>query len=38
MLAPPFVVTEPEIDEMVERFARALTRTVRHVVVPASTI
>ena len=27
MLAPPFVITEPEIDEIVGRFARALEMT-----------
>ena len=27
MLAPPFIVTEPELDEIVTRFATALDRT-----------
>ena len=27
MLAPPFIITEPEIDEIVVRFSRALERT-----------
>jgi adenosylmethionine-8-amino-7-oxononanoate aminotransferase len=29
MLAPPFIVTEAEIDEIVSRFGRALARTMR---------
>jgi len=36
MLAPPFIVTEGEIDEVVERFTRALARTMRDTVVPAN--
>jgi len=28
MLAPPFIITEPEIDEIVQRFGKALARTV----------
>jgi hypothetical protein len=28
MIAPPFVITEAEIGELVQRFARALERTV----------
>jgi len=29
MLAPPFIISEPEIDEIIERFRSALTRTLR---------
>lgn len=29
MLSPPFVITEPEVDEIVSRFALALSRTMR---------
>jgi adenosylmethionine-8-amino-7-oxononanoate aminotransferase len=36
MLAPPFIVTEAEIDEIGGRFTRALARTMRDVVVPAN--
>jgi adenosylmethionine-8-amino-7-oxononanoate aminotransferase len=35
MIAPPFIVTEPEIDELVIRFRRALERTVETVKVTA---
>jgi adenosylmethionine-8-amino-7-oxononanoate aminotransferase len=38
MLAPPFIVTEAEIDEIVTRFTRALARTMREVVVPAKAV
>jgi adenosylmethionine-8-amino-7-oxononanoate aminotransferase len=27
MLAPPFVITEPEIDQIIERFRKSLART-----------
>lgn len=30
MIAPPFVVTEDEIDQIVDRLASAITQTVRH--------
>ena len=36
MLAPPFIVTEAEIDEIVVRFTRALARTMRDTAVPAT--
>jgi adenosylmethionine-8-amino-7-oxononanoate aminotransferase len=29
MLAPPFIITEPEIDEIIERFRKSLARTMR---------
>ena len=29
MLAPPFIITEPEINEIIERFRQALARTMR---------
>lgn len=37
MLAPPFIITEHEIDEIVERFSRALMRTMRDLNVLATT-
>jgi len=35
MLAPPFIVTESELDEIVLRFRRALDRTLRNIAVKA---
>jgi adenosylmethionine-8-amino-7-oxononanoate aminotransferase len=37
MLAPPFIITESEIDEIVVRFSRALARTMRETGLHAST-
>jgi hypothetical protein len=37
MLAPPFIISEHEIDEIVERFTRALMRTMRDLNVLATT-
>jgi len=37
MLAPPFVITEPEIDEIIERFRKSLARTMRETNAPAAT-